>query len=445
MLTELPNIENPSKVVYPPGWFFFLLALLFIVVGAGAIIRLPEFLLSSWLPELEPELRNESIGVATQTVLWGLGGIIAVIGVALSLARHGQELRSAAVQKDLAASQMATYVLERKKEATRSQEASLTTDFESRRELNARFERSVHLLSSTEYVARQAGLYSIAAVVDEWRLKWDDHAAAQVAIDVLCSVVRQPELKAHQEMGTGIRETGLVLIRDRLKLAEEEGNSWQGFTFDLRRSIYDFDIDLEGILIGKGTQLLFSGSTFTACAIGLDLITAYENGRLDFGGSRFVELLWLSADFFHAKDEARTSFMAAEFENCPEVNFTGMNFQDSASLGLSQVLITTSTIRLEGSSWSDHATLGLYRARLAEGGTIDLSGATLHPNAALNFGEVSLGPFAEIRGKDFVISLDHRRSLTGSAEIASYFDFTDAEDEPRFISRMEARVKGVRL
>lgn len=69
---------------------------LFVAIGATAVATVPGWLLGNWFPEVTDFERNELVGVAAQIVLFVLGGVIAIIGGAVSISRHGQELVASA-------------------------------------------------------------------------------------------------------------------------------------------------------------------------------------------------------------------------------------------------------------------------------------------------------------------------------------------------------------
>ena len=68
----------------------------FLVVSLVALFWAPQFLLEHWLSNLKVDAATVrlALGNAAQVVLFSLGGLIALVGVGLSLSRHGLELEN---------------------------------------------------------------------------------------------------------------------------------------------------------------------------------------------------------------------------------------------------------------------------------------------------------------------------------------------------------------
>jgi len=87
-----------------PGWLIAIFAILIVIGGAVAIWLIPPKLGGLWssaapipspTPSSAPPTGSAVTWVAAQTVLFAIGGAIAILGFALSFARHQDERRSA--------------------------------------------------------------------------------------------------------------------------------------------------------------------------------------------------------------------------------------------------------------------------------------------------------------------------------------------------------------
>ena len=207
------------------------------MIGAATLAFLPAALLDYWFPSLTDQEKAVYLGPSAQIVLLGLGGMIAVVGVALSLARHREELR-ASVRAE------AALELDRAKERNRQEEVDRQRRTEDQRLLRERFVSSVDLLSDAESATRRsAGLYAIASVANAW-IDLGRRDEAQVCIDVLCGYLRAPlgaGLPATPPEELAVRRTGYELIRRHLIANDLGVVPWRGFRFNLAGAYIDWD------------------------------------------------------------------------------------------------------------------------------------------------------------------------------------------------------------
>lgn len=133
------------------GWIIG--AVIAISIGSVvALVNIPGPLSNNWLESVDlseikdPQARViQAIAPAAQTVLFAIGGLIALIGLALSLDRHALAVEQAKA--------------DREDEATRIKEWSEQRRTEQERELRARFVSAVELLSDVDKATtRQAGM-----------------------------------------------------------------------------------------------------------------------------------------------------------------------------------------------------------------------------------------------------------------------------------------------
>ncbi len=106
----------------------------FVIVAIASILLLPGILVDHWLSGITTDSTTIRLSLtnAAQTVLFILGGAVGLVGVALSLSRHGLELEIAAA--------------DRAKEERRIGELSQQRQIEAERELRSRFADAVSLL-----------------------------------------------------------------------------------------------------------------------------------------------------------------------------------------------------------------------------------------------------------------------------------------------------------
>lgn len=210
-----------------------------------------------WLPHhpTAKDLGTTALAAA-QAILFVLGGSIAVFGVAVSLSRHRRDLGSA----ELARQQ---HAFEQGKEEARVSEAEQTRIADVERTLRARFSDAVGLLSdSSSAVKRNAGLYAIANLADDWAA-FGSSDQRQVCIDVLCGYLRAPVPPRSSEDELEVRRTGYALIRSHL--ADTAGSpDWSECVFPLQGIRVDHEVDLHGLHLGDRAQLLLDGARVTA-------------------------------------------------------------------------------------------------------------------------------------------------------------------------------------
>lgn len=262
------------------GWALALGSVAFITGGVLTLATVPGLLLENWLPDLTGEQRGRLLGPAAQVVLLGLGGIIAVIGVALSLARHRQALFDAA-REDRRAK------LDHDREEARLREVGIREAIDREREFRGRYVSAAELLSAdTAATKRVAGLYALAALADEWRQYGRDDEA-QVCVDVLCGYLRAPlgkKFRRTPSKESAVRQTGYNILRERLS-AVASGASWEGLRIDLTGSFIDFPVDLSSLVLKDGTTVDLTGAVLHAGRMDLSGVRIHAGGRLFLDGA----------------------------------------------------------------------------------------------------------------------------------------------------------------
>ncbi len=153
-------------------------------------------------------------------MLIGLGGVIAVVGVTLSVARHREELETQRRDRERLGD-------DRAKESARRSEWEDQRRTDAEREFRARFVTTVNLLSDQSSIKRTAALYAIGALADDWTA-FGRADEAQVCINVLCGYLKapSPDNQANTANERAVRQTGFDIIGSHLKNGEwgQQGN-----------------------------------------------------------------------------------------------------------------------------------------------------------------------------------------------------------------------------
>jgi uncharacterized protein YjbI with pentapeptide repeats len=307
-----------------------------------------------------------ALGNSAQIVLFALGGLIALVGVGLSLSRHGLELETAQTDRD--------------KEDRRIHELGQQRHIDAERELRARFISAISLLSDAEKgTTKEAGVYALAALADDWHAfgRTDER---QVCIDVLCSYLRsrwEPDgVDADRERR--IRAAAFDAIGNHLRI-DSLRPRWSGARFNLRGALIDFDTNFNRIDTSD-TMIDFSEATFSGGTIDVEnshfagaLIfrrALLQGSSLRFRGSTFAGGL---LNFEDAKLSAGTvNFSGASFQGT-NVLFLGAEFSGS-SLNFLSAKLAAGRVAFGGATFSAGSVL-FARAKF-RGADVEFDDAT---------------------------------------------------------------------
>lgn len=255
--------KRDAAAGFPKPRTIWFLALVFVVVGIGILAVAPARLLQNWLPGASVTEQGKLIGTAAQIVLVGLGGIVAIVGVALSLSRHRQEIQAAA--------------RDRNKER-----------FETEREYRSRFVSAVELLSADEPIKRSAALYALAALGDDW-LHHGRPDETQVCVDVICAYLRGPlpeGVERTPDDEVEVRTTGYNIVGSHLRA---EGG-WGALKLDLSRSLIDFPVHLSSLYLhGRGTLSLSGARVVGDGRLRVARWEIHDAATLDLAGTQIGE------------------------------------------------------------------------------------------------------------------------------------------------------------
>lgn len=419
--------EKISKVKFPRGWKLWAPAVLFVLAGGLALVFVPEQLLSHWVPSSSVAEQRTMLAAAGQIVLFSLGGVIAVIGVGLSMARHGQSLLDAEDQREREAERRAEFfaqlTLERDRDNVRQTEVEDQRRTEAERDLRARFIAAVELLSADAPVKRTAGLYALAALGDDW-LTFGSVNELQVCIDVMCGYLRAAVPEDEQTSAeASVRTTGFALIHDHLRLGEDRARpAWEGRRFPLSHAPLWFSVRLDRLVVENGTFVELLGVDMSDIAM-LNLANAAvgRHGRIDIRGAKVKDQasIWMDesviamggiVELSHAKLSHRAAIVA-----------DSVRVFDAGRLDLKQAEI------------SDDARIDLESCVVESGGTVEAGNLTLTRDARLylRYMQANGGGTFELTNTEA-----HGRALVDASEIVSNggrFDFAGVtlRDEAR--------------
>ncbi|MBW8026137.1 hypothetical protein EOG37_05485 [Clavibacter michiganensis subsp. michiganensis] len=267
---EIARVELPKRALKLSGSTIAWCISAFIAFAAAAIFWVPQILINNWLAgiKVDSSAARLAVGNAGQIVLFALGGIIALVGLALSLSRHALELQVAEADKDKESRRMKELIEQRRSDAER--------------EFRTRFSQAVSLLSNVERATtRQAGVYALGALADDWD-NFGRQDERQVCIDVLCGYLRSAWHTSGEASGDEkrIRSAAFDLIATHLRPGSGAVN-WNGAVFNLQGSIIAFETNFRGISLTSSTIDLrrstfdgaiasFAGSSFTGGVIQMD-------------------------------------------------------------------------------------------------------------------------------------------------------------------------------
>lgn len=390
---------------FPRGPWLWGSAIVFVLLGAFILWQVPGPLLDHWVDPSDDDEQRKLLGSAAQIVLLSLGGVIAVVGVALSIARHGQSLEAAEFETQ-------RQQFEEERESTRRAEFVEQQQLESRRErsrlsevrdqrisdheqvLRARFVTAVDLLSAGERIKRIAGLYALASVADAWVVA-RRHDEVQVCIDVLCGYLRaaSPADPVDRGVEAGVRRTGFDLIRAHLTTTAQDGPGlWTGHRFSLAGAPIWYDVDLSGVECAEETEVDLSGSIiWDAAAVHFLRATVRDQATISFASVRLREqgkLLMLRA---RVRDNGRLLFSSALIASTGALSLEELDMTGDAFMELTQTHVEEDgTLNLAGAIIEDRAVVRGYFLEVRGAGTISLERAAIRGEARVDFSHASL-------------------------------------------------------
>ena len=326
----------------PPLWRRFgvwvtIGVVLYVIAGAVLLVTVPDRLLAHWFPTLDESARAAFLGSAANVVLFGLGGTIALVGVGLSLSRHRQELEAAERDRQ-------RLVDDRKREQARRDEVEAQRRIETERALRERFVTTVKLLSDPAPVNRQAALFALGALADDWDAfgKPDE---VQVCIEVLTGYLRAPRTddmlvplteEEHYQIEpaerrdaqrtiaqeVAVQQAGYTVIRNHL--AGDAAPHWRDRLIDLAAAHIDFVLDLTDVTIGDDG------------AVDLKSATISDGGAVDLSGATISDggVVYLSGATI--RDDGAVYLSGATISDNGAVYLSGATISDGGGVGLTR-------------------------------------------------------------------------------------------------------------
>jgi hypothetical protein len=378
--------------------------IVFVILGGVALLTVPDLLLRNWFPDLTSQKRAAFLGPATTTVLFALGGIIALVGVGLSLSRHRQELDAAARDRE-------RLYDDQEREQARRDEVDAQRQIETERALRERFVTTVKLLSDPAPVNRQAALFALGALADDWDAfgKPDE---VQVCIEVLTGYLRAPrsgemlipltqieddqsdpsdrrEAERTTPQEISVKQAGYTVIARHLQ--KDAAPHWRGRSLNLAGAHIDFDVDLNGVIITDRGSVNFSDATITNLgSVSLSSATITNLGRLGLYSATITNRGW--------------------------VNLFGATITNGGHVGLTSATITKGgSVALNKATITNRGLVSLFHATITETGMVALSGATVTDRGSVSIDNATITNrgLVSLRGvtitEDGVVSL---RDLT---------------------------------
>lgn len=255
---------------------------LFIVGGGVALFLVPRALLLNWIPGASREEQGRLLGTAAQLVLFALGGVIAAVGVALSLSRHRQELLSAQREREDSSRRERTLEHEKDREVARRQEVADTRHVEQERSFRERFVGAVGLVAQdNSRTQRTAGIGALASLADDW-LAVGRPDEAQLCVEMICAHIRSSSPTRDVEIERHVKLFAMEQIRDRLSIREAGvAPRWAGLSLNLSGMRIDIPMSFEGVHLFTPTVLNLSNAQVVENAkLSLVSLTA-AGGQID--------------------------------------------------------------------------------------------------------------------------------------------------------------------
>ncbi len=337
----------------------------YVLVAIPVVLYAPGALLNNWVPGQTPEEQGKLLGAAGNLVLLALGGVIAVVTVGLSLSRHRQEI-------DAAERDRQRLLDDQKREQARLSEVDRQRRIETERVLRERFVTTVKLLSDPAPVNRQAALFALGALADDWDA-FGNTDEVQVCIEVLTSYLRAPRSddmlspldaeEAHylepedyydaqrttpQEVS--VKQAGYTVIRNHIQW--EAAPNWHDRPINLARAHIDFHVELLRARVDLGGVI-----DLTAARIA-------PGGTVDLGAVRI-------------SNRGRVSLMDARISGAGGVDMTAADVSNHGMLTLMNVTLTRALVLLVNAKITNYGSVIIRNSSIRHGASVDLKGAEI--------------------------------------------------------------------
>ncbi len=337
----------------------------YVLVAIPVVLYAPGALLNNWVPGQTPEEQGKLLGAAGNLVLLALGGVIAVVTVGLSLSRHRQEIDAAERDRQRLRD-------DQKREQARLSEVDRQRRIETERVLRERFVTTVKLLSDPAPVNRQAALFALGALADDWDALGNP-GEVQVCIEVLTSYLRAPRSddmllpldaeEAHyldpddyydaqrttpQEVS--VKQAGYTVIRNHLQW--EAASNWHDRVINLARAHIDFHVEIPRVKIDRGGFIDLSAARIA------------RGGNVDLSAARI-------------RNHGRVSLTAALINGDGLVNMTAAKVSNHGMLTLTDVTLSRAHVRLVNAKIENYGSVIIRNATIRHGASLDLKSAEI--------------------------------------------------------------------
>lgn len=416
----------------------------YVAVAIPIVLYAPARLLNNWVPGLTPGEQGKLLGAAGNLVLLALGGVIAVVTVGLSLSRHRQEL-------DAAERDRQRLFDDQERERARLSEVADQRRVETERSLRERFVTTVQLLSDTAPVNRQAALYALGALADDWDAL-DKRDEVQVCIEVLTGYLRAPRTKEMLSpldpeeaqytdpedyyvtqrttpVEVSVKQAGYAVIRNHLQ--QGASPSWHNHQLNLSRAHIDFPVelprplitadgalDLRGIWIGhNGSADLAAAQISGAGRLHLTEAVIVGNGSIDLRAAvvsergtvdlRDVSISHGQVHLMNAKVTGLGSVVlrGMRIRNRGIANLQDLSIGDGGNVDLTSASIDQDgQVLLHKLAISNDGNVDLADAAIGGGGIIDLSRAVVRDRGRIDFARTAIGATGRVDLSGAVIS-----------------------------------------
>jgi hypothetical protein len=349
----------------------------YVAVALPIVLYAPAGLLNNWVPGLSPEEQGKLLGAAGNLVLLALGGVIAVVTVGLSLSRHRQELDAAERDRQRLSD-------DQNRERARLAEVNDQRRIETERALRQRFVTTAQLLSDPAPVNRQAALYALGALADDWDAigKPDE---VQVCIEVLTGYLRAPRSDAMllpldmeeaqyleredyydaqhtTPLEVSVKQAGYTVIRNHLR--QGTSPSWSDRHLNLSRAHIDFSVELLQTVIREG-------------------------GALDLRGTRIVHSGTVDLADARISDGGRLLLAGAKITGRGSVDLSNTVITGRGSIDLRDAWIANGHVYLRRAQIRELGGVILRDATVRQRGSVDLQGALVGGNIDLTSVSIS--------------------------------------------------------
>lgn len=375
----------------------------YVVAAIPIVLYVPAGLLNNWVPGLAPVEQGKLLGAAGNLVLLALGGVIAVVSVGLSLSRHRQELDAAERDRQRLSD-------DQDREEARLLEVLDQRRIETERSLRERFVTTVQLLSDSAPVNRQAALYALGALADDWDAfgKPDE---VQVCVEVLTGYLRAPRTKEMltpldtadaydtnpddyyyaqrtTPLEVAVKQAGYTVIRNHLR--QGASPNWQRRQLNLSRAHIDFPVELLQPHIRGGGAL-----DLRDIWIGL-------NGSVDLAAARISET-------------GRLQLTDAVIAGRGSIDLQAALVSGRGSLDLRRASISGGQVKLMKAKVTDQGNVILRGISIRrDGGNVDLTGASIDDGGNVDLTDASIHDEGRALLRQVVISDDGNVDVGGA-------------------------------